>query len=259
MEQPIHTEEYKDYKIKIFHDTSEDNPDDWGNDDVFLVFDHRQFHVERKGFKPQDIYDYLALKDEISKLERLKSLKDLDFNENDLEDLQDELAGYFDYDSEYHIFSLFAYIHSGISLSLGNTSYPFNCRWDTSNTGFVLVKKELTVYDEKTQVKDIVIDELKVEENAQGLVDTWNDYLSGNVYGYVITKPIEHYKISKTNLNKSISTAYQYINLASFLEKAEVITEYEEENGCWGYYGNYEKGALKEAKEYIDCVTNKLN
>lgn len=41
--------DYKGFKIIIKPDDFiNDSPNDWGNDDCFLVYDHRDFCVERK-------------------------------------------------------------------------------------------------------------------------------------------------------------------------------------------------------------------
>lgn len=70
----------------------------------------------------------------------------------------------------YHIYSLFAYIHSGVALSLGEFSDP----WDSGQIGHVFVTKDASeiTYPQKT---------------AESLVEEWNQYLRGDVWGYVIT------------------------------------------------------------------------
>ena len=133
---------YRGHDIEVFQDDDVESPDTWGNEDVFIVHEHRQFNVERRGFDPQDIFEYL------------QSGKKL-------------YAGYW-------VFPLYAYIHSGVSLSLGKNTYPFTCQWDTSFAGFVLVKR--TKGWSWTEEKACVIAGLEVDE--------WNMYLSGDVYGY---------------------------------------------------------------------------
>lgn len=70
---------YKGYRIRIEPDENSESPDKWENDDVFLIYQHRQFTIERAGF---DVF-------EINKAE-----------------------------DEYYIFPVESYIHSGIHLSL---------------------------------------------------------------------------------------------------------------------------------------------
>ena len=135
------TIQHKGYEIETFYDEDAQSPNEWGNEDAFLVYDHRDFFVERKGFNPDDIF------------ENLQSGKKL-------------YKGYF-------VFPVFAYIHSGVALSLGKNEYPFNDRWDVSFKGFALIKKEKGQGTNK-----------KAYEIAKGIVEEWNTYLSGQVYGY---------------------------------------------------------------------------
>lgn len=74
-------------------------------------------------------------------------------------------------DENFQVYPLRAYIHSGIALSLGAEGYPFNDGWDSAWIGKVYVRK------------DAVGD---VKEAAEALVDEWNQYLSGDVWGYKI-------------------------------------------------------------------------
>jgi hypothetical protein len=73
----------------------------------------------------------------------------------------------------YHIFALNAYIHSGVALSLTRQG-QFGDHWDSSHIGFVLVKH--TKGWSWTREKALVI--------AGSLLIEWNQYLSGEVYGY---------------------------------------------------------------------------
>lgn len=106
---------------------------------------------------------------------------------------------------EYHIFLVNAYIHGGVSLSLSRDKYPFTDAFDVSSCGAVLVsKKEI-----KTRKQ--------ARETAQGLIESWNDYLSGNIYGYQID-------------GGSIGS-------------------------CWGFYGDIEKsGLIEQAKDDINVA-----
>ena len=163
---------YRGYKIDTYYDYDCESPNDWGDEQRFIVYDHRQFYVKREGFNPSEIFDHI-----------------------------EETKKFF-YDG-FYVFPLYAYIHSGVALSLGNTGYPFNCRWDSSCSGFVLIQKEKSTWTRAS-----------AEKAAEGLVETWNQYLSGEVYGY--------------NCPDSADS-------------------------CWGYYGDagYEQ-MIAEAKNNID-------
>lgn len=166
--------EYRGFTIEVKQDEHPSAPDEWGNDERFLVYDHRDFTVKEKGFDPNEIFEHMQ-----EKKQRL-------------------------YDG-YWYFPVFAYIHSGVALSLGKSGWPFNCPWDTSFKGFALVKR----------IKGWSWKEKSAREIAGYVVEEWNDYLSGNVYGYNI----------------------------------------EEGDSCWGYYGDPEKsGLIDDAKASIDAL-----
>jgi hypothetical protein len=180
----VYKEQYKNCLIKIIQDDSSQSPDDWGNEDIFLVAYHRDFEVKRDNVITKDIA--IAVRN-----------KEYDGYEESCKDIE----------KRFYIFGLEAYIHSGISLSLSyEGSYP-DRQWDVSQIGLVLVAKK--------EAKN----RQKAKELALNLIKEWNNYLSGNVYGF---------------------------------------TTEDEENGididsCWGFYGDYENSdVLNQAKESID-------
>lgn len=179
------------YRVEIFYDDQAESPDQWEDKGLFLVHDHRQFSVTREGFDPQDIVEYLRK--------------------------QEDARDY----SDYHIFPVAAYIHSGIVLSLGSGSHFPDQSWDVSHCGFVLVaKKEWTEPDAARMV-------------AEGLIEEWNIYLSGQVYGFKLLKKepwVKHFPDGRK----------------------EEGCDWEEEESCWGFYG--EEGIeqiLGECKAHI--------
>jgi hypothetical protein len=109
----------------------------------------------------------------------------------------------------YWIFQLTMYSHSGVALQLGSRGFACDGGgWDTSRVGAVLVSKKEWPRS------------AKAEKAAQCLVQEWNNYLSGNVWG-VITEVFD----AKTK--KRID---------------------DECNSCWGYNYEYQE-ALKALKE----------
>ena len=78
------------------------------------------------------------------------------------------------YKATHWIFPIEAYIHGGVHLSLSGTgNYP-DRQWDVSQLGFVFAAKS----EWRSQAA--------AREAAAGLLETWNQYLSGDVWGYVI-------------------------------------------------------------------------
>ena len=191
---------YEGYKIRIREDENADSPDDWGDDSLFLVYDHRQFNITRRGFHPINIYENGAI-----------------------------------YEKEYWIFLVEAYIHSGISLSLFVDKKQRN--WDSGLSGYILASKN--------EFKDLKI----AYDAAEGLIKVWNQYLSGEVYGYIIEKPNTTYSISKEKFDR-----LKFENdLATLEQEFDIEDEWEEVDSCWGFYG--QEAAIDEAKLVIDYLT----
>lgn len=77
------------------------------------------------------------------------------------------------------IVPLFLYDHSGITISTS----PFSCRWDSGQIGFILVSKETArkEYNVKRITKKILE---KIKNCIKGEVETYNQYLTGDIYGF---------------------------------------------------------------------------
>jgi len=177
--EAIKTVNHKGLAIKIFQDWDSQSPDEWGDDNLFLVHYHRDFEIRR---------DDIILKDEL-------------------------IAWYngekIDIEKKYHFFLTKAYIHSRVVLALEESGIMFpDERWDVSWCGCVLVSKK----EARTKKKAYKL--------AEGLIKSWNDCLSGNVYGYIIEDKEGN-------------------NLSS----------------CWGFYGDIEEsGILSEAKAEAEAI-----
>jgi len=103
------------------------------------------------------------------------------------------------------ILPLYLYDHSGLTIN----TQPFSCHWDSSKVGFIYiskakVRKEANVKRINKELIDWVTKQLRAE------VRTYDQYLTGDTFGYKITK------------------------------------DGEEIDSCWGYYG-YEE--VKEQAE----------
>ncbi len=71
---------------------------------------------------------------------------------------------------------LYAYIHSGVSLSLDNSYYPFNDRFDACQVG--------TVFVESGELKAPTLE--KAQEVAKEYIEAWNNYLSGEMWRFSV-------------------------------------------------------------------------
>lgn len=84
-------------------------------------------------------------------------------------------------DDKYIVLPLFLYDHSGITM---NTK-GFSCRWDSGQVGIIFVSKEKVrneygVKRVSSKLKNSILSYLVSE------VETYDDFLTGNVYGYDI-------------------------------------------------------------------------
>lgn len=120
----------------------------------------------------------------------------------------------------YIMLPLYLYDHSGITISTG----PFSCPWDSGQIGYIYVsiKDVLKEFNRKKMSKKLrqkVIDILNSEVNS------YDHYLTGSVYGYMI-------------------------------EPANENNEIECDDSCWGFlgYDHKESGLLEMAKDAIDCA-----
>lgn len=202
MENPIHEEKYKGLTIKIFTDMNASNPRE--NDNLATMLckkGNRNGLGDDHGLDLDEIKAFIERKDVIS-------------------------------------LPLYVYEHGGITMKTG-TSNPFSCPWDSGLAGYIAVTKQRVkeemarpgklrkdgINHELHPIKVITKKDLeRVYDMLRGEVKEYDDYLTRNVYGYVI----------------------------------------EEEDGthvdsCWGFYGDYngkEYGALREARGYVDSVTH---
>ncbi len=259
------TIDYKGHKIEIIQDEDAESPDVWGNEDLFLVYDHRDFNVERKGIIPREIHQYLTYPPKPKK-EKFGFIENNTFNgepseftleggkeayEEALEEWENN-KDFSDY-SDYFIFPVDAYIHSGVNLSLANTvNYP-DRRWDVSTTGYVLVKKDI-LKDSSKHEEDLTEEE--ANKYAESLIKEWNQYLSGDVYGYKISKIRDLAEEISISLVKSFNEkGFNNISKETIKESLDLqlikdLEEFEEKDSCWGFYGK--EFAIEEAKSIID-------
>lgn len=115
------------------------------------------------------------------------------------------------------ILPVFAYVHGGTTMA----TTPFHCPWDSGQCGWIFVtnaqiRKEYSLPRNK-KIPQEILD--KVHEVLKGEVETYAQWLEGNIYGYQIEGP-----------------------------------DGEDGDSCWGYYGSdYEESdLLPQARAAID-------
>ena len=173
----IETIQYKTHTIKIFPDSYDDSPRSWDNI-AEIHCSHKRYSLGDKNF------NYKNGSDCIEAAQNAQKNGDI-------------------------VLPLFMYDHSSITISLS----PFSCPWDSGQVGFVIVRKEkmLKEFSAKKFSKFLKNKALKI---AEGEVETYDQYLRGEVYGYKIDE--------------------------------------DDTCSCWGFYGMDE--CVEEAKGVVDWM-----
>jgi len=186
--EPVTTKNIGDYRIKIYYDSNPINPRTDDNIGKMVCF-HGRYNLG-------DEHDY---------------------NHNDYSGWEEMKNAIIKNEDVLHILPLYLYDHSGITISTSS----FNDRWDSGQIGFVYVTKNSVreVYGVKRISPKVSELALKVLE---GEVETYDQFLRGDVYGYKIFK----------------------------VKTCELGHEHEEEmDSCWGYYGK--EYCLEEAESIV--------
>jgi hypothetical protein len=191
MSELVHEETNGKATIKIYYDTDPENPRSWDNLGT-MICGHPRYNLgDDHSFDGGRAF--------------LLDLLKLD------EDVPYDVDAFFTRaQKQAIILPVYLYDHSGLAM---NTS-GFSCPWDSGQVGFIYVTLEEVRNEYKVQR---VTQKLRqcISEFLSNEVKTYSDYLSGNVYGYVI-------------------------------EEDGVETE-----SCWGFIGDYDDHCLKEAR---NCV-----
>jgi hypothetical protein len=149
MTEAVETIEYKNHRISILPDDCNDSPRSWDNIAEFHCC-HRRYSLGDKNFNYSSGSDCITAAQEAEK-------------QGDI------------------VLPLYLYDHSGITISLS----PFSCPWDSGQVGFVIIRREkmLQEFGAKKFTKSLKAKALKI---AQGEVETYDQFLRGDVYGYQI-------------------------------------------------------------------------
>lgn len=153
MEQPYKQIEYRGHLINIHYDENAESPRDWSNLGTFYTAHSR--YCPEKEF--DEHFDFDKVCDERRGNLRQSFLK------------------------EYVALNIYLYDHSGLTISSG----PFSCRWDSGWFGIAAVSIEKVKKEYKWKVLTKARRRM-VEQQLQAEIDTYDQYLRGEVYGFEI-------------------------------------------------------------------------
>lgn len=195
-----------EYTLAIEQDDFPESPRTWSNLCTMICWNRRYHFGDKHNYdSPEEFMQHLYA--DVTE-------KDWCDDDNDRwEDMYEELLA----TDLVLIKPIRAYEHGKIALSTSN-SYPFNDRWDSYLVGFIYVTKE-TIFKQCGGITEENWKE-RANEYIESEMKTYNQYLSGEVYGYTLTK--------KESQQEKCPHC------------GEVVNEYESEievDSCWGFYG----------------------
>ncbi len=177
---------YKGYTIKIEQDDNPINPREDDNFGTLVCFHKRYVLGDKTDLKSDDFSSWTEMETHIC--QELKAVV---------------------------ILPVYMYDHSGITI---NTT-GFSCPWDSGQIGFIYATKKDILDNWGGKILTPALKE-KAMNLLKGEVETYDQYLRGDIYGYIVEKDGEGMDSS------------------------------------WGFYG--EEEAIREAKSMVDYLDKKV-
>ena len=145
------TEEHKGHTIRIMHDQDPESPREWDNLGCMVCF-HGRYNLgdNDHGFSdPDDFREFLETPTGKSAV----------------------------------IMPLYLYDHSGITMSTGT----FSCPWDSGQVGYIYANREKVLREfNRARMTRKLADHIRRILTAE--VETYDQFLTGDVYGFEIEK-----------------------------------------------------------------------
>lgn len=208
MEKPIEAIEYKGFEIRIYPDIDPESPREWDNMGKMVCW-HRRYNLGDEQPK-YDPLDYMV--DVLNHEQQLA---------NDYENIpEDKIEKMF---NKIAIsLPLYLYDHSGITM---NTT-GFSCPWDSGQVGFIYVLKKdvLKEWNKKKMSKQLYEKAVKVLKQE---VETYDQYLRGDVYGFQIIEPYT---------DNNLDSCWGFYGLDYCIQEAKDVADYwakERDSGAW--------------------------
>ena len=192
MQDPVYEEAYQGHVIKIYHDPDSENPREWSNLGALICW-HRRYRLgdsHRFDCPEAFLRDLAGVADQSDlSLDRLRERAE----------------------RKAIILPVYLYDHSGLAMN----TIEFHCPWDSGQVGFVYVTLE-TVRKEFGAKRVTKAMREKAKDILRAEIVTFDAYLGGRVYGYVVER------------------------------------DGEEIDACWGFFEHYDLDCLSEARAVVD-------
>ncbi|RUS65213.1 hypothetical protein EGN72_00930 [Pseudorhodobacter sp. E13] len=192
MHDPVFEEAYHGHAIKIFQDLDPESPREWSNLGTLICW-HRRYRLG-------DSHQFDSPEAFLRDLAGVSDQSDLS-----MEQLRERA------ELKAIILPVFLYDHSGLAMN----TIGFHCPWDSGQVGYVYVSLEAVRQEFGVKRVTKALRE-RVEDVLRGEIVSYDAYLAGRVYGYVIEQ------------------------------------DGEEVDACWGFVGHYELDCLSEARAFVD-------
>lgn len=191
MNEPVYEEAYQGHKIKIYHDSDAESPREWSNLGTLICW-HRRYRLG-------DSHQFDSPEAFLCDLTGVPAQSDLS-----MEQLRERAK------RKVIILPVFLYDHSGLAMN----TIGFHCPWDSGQVGYVYVTREAVRKEFGVKRVTSALRQ-KAEDILRGEIVSYDAYLGGRVYGYVIEQDGEEIDV------------------------------------CWGFVGDYETGCLPEARHAV--------
>jgi hypothetical protein len=191
MHDPVYEEAHRGHTIKIYHDPDAESPREWSNLGTLICW-HRRYRLG-------DSHSFDSPEAFLRDLAGISEQRDLSMDR-----LQERA------ERNAILLPVFLYDNSGLAMN----TIGFHCPWDSGQVGYIYVTLE-AVRKEFGVKRVTKARREKAEDILRGEIVSYDAYLGGRVYGYVI----EH--------------------------------NGEELDACWGFFGHYELDCLFEARAFV--------
>lgn len=163
------------HELHIVHDKNPDSPRSWDNLGTMICV-HSRYNLGDVHYKSKlECLQHIATSLGITEI-----INDLDMYEEIYDD-EEQLQDWINSREDFVILPLYLYDHSGITMSTS----PFSCRWDSGQVGYIYCSTDKILKEYGNTDLDTLI---KVENILEGEVETYDQYLTGDVYGFEIYK-----------------------------------------------------------------------